>query len=251
MKKTTFSTLICLSLLTSLLAAQTPPPISEEARKHFVMGTTLFTDAKSADDYALVINEFKRAVDLGPQWPEARYNLGLAREAAGDYSGAIADFRLYQKFSLPEREARTVQDKIYQLEAKVEKARRKLSDEGAALIERLQLSTYSTDTYFTDAPVDCVGWMIHFVYEPVQNPGENAYRINPGHLAYQKSYSYKGKRLYTMPYELEPTGGLTFGREGIVNGRFTLSEDGLTLTERRHILGGGDWVVVYRKRAGR
>jgi hypothetical protein len=99
-------------------AVTTPPPVPEEARKHFVMGTTLFKDAKTPDDYSQVEGEFKQATDLAPQWPEARYNLALAKEAAGDYSGAEADLKLYQQFKLSDDEARTVQDKIYAVEAK-------------------------------------------------------------------------------------------------------------------------------------
>src|SRR5258706_11855338 len=75
--------------------AKTPPQIPEEARKHFVIGTTLFKDAKTADDFVQVENEFKQAADLAPQWPEARYNLALAKEAAGGYSGAKADLETY------------------------------------------------------------------------------------------------------------------------------------------------------------
>ena len=82
------------------------------------MGTTLFKDAKTPDDYAQVESQFKQAVDLAPQWPDARYNLALSEEAAGDYSGAMADLKLYQQFKLSDPEARTVQDKIYALEAK-------------------------------------------------------------------------------------------------------------------------------------
>ena len=128
MKTNTLFVLICLSLLATAFYAQTPSPIPEEARKHFVMGTTLFKDAKTADDYAEVVSEFKQAMDLAPQWPEARYNLALAREAAGDYSGAMEDLKLYQKFKLSDTEARTIQDKIYALEAKQKK---KVSDEAA------------------------------------------------------------------------------------------------------------------------
>jgi hypothetical protein len=129
MNPRTLLALICFSLLAPSLFGQayapaastnttTPAPIPEEARKHFVMGTTLFKDAKTADDFLQVTNEFKQATDLAPQWSEARYNLALAREAAGDYSGAIDDLKIYQQFKLSDAEARTVQDKIYTLEAK-------------------------------------------------------------------------------------------------------------------------------------
>ena len=122
--------LICLSLAAPSAFAQSngptggtaaSPAVPEEARRHFVIGTTLFKDAKSHDDFVQVVSEFKQATDLAPQWPEARYNLALVKESAEDYSGAIADFKIYQKFSLSESEARTVQDKIYVLEAKQQK----------------------------------------------------------------------------------------------------------------------------------
>jgi tetratricopeptide (TPR) repeat protein len=132
LKKTKLLALIFLSLIAPLSFGQSkapagtgdvtaPPPIPEEARRHFVMGTTLFGDAKTVDDYSQAENEFKQAVDLAPQWPEARYNLALAREAAGDYSGAIADLKVYLQFKLSDGEARAVQDKIYALEAKRQK----------------------------------------------------------------------------------------------------------------------------------
>jgi len=98
------------------------PPIPEEARKHFVQGAALFKAAKSPEDFNQVSVEFLQSVRLAPWWPEARYNLALAREAAGDYPTAIAKLKLYQLFKLPETEARAVQDKIHALEAKQEKA---------------------------------------------------------------------------------------------------------------------------------
>jgi len=103
-------------------AVNQAPAVSEEARKHFVMGATLFKDAKTPNDYSQVVSEFKQATDLAPQWPDARYNLALAKDAAGDYSGAMDDLKLYQQFKLSDREARTAQDKIYALEAKQKKA---------------------------------------------------------------------------------------------------------------------------------
>src|SRR6266404_6705954 len=71
MKAHTLLGLIYLSFLAPQLFAQTngstSPVIPEEARRHFVMGTTLFKDAKTADDFAQVVSEFKQAADLAPQ----------------------------------------------------------------------------------------------------------------------------------------------------------------------------------------
>jgi hypothetical protein len=134
-------------LVTPSLFAQAPvttPPISEEARKHFVIGTTLFKDAKTAGDFSQVESEFKQAADLAPQWPDARYNLALAKEAAGDYSGAMTDLKLYQQFKLSESEARTVQDKIYALEAKASIVAKKQAEENqiAAAAEEKKRDTH-------------------------------------------------------------------------------------------------------------
>ena len=146
MKSNTLYLLICLALLTPSLFAQAPSPIPEEARKHFVKGATLFKEAKTADDFVQVVSEFKQATELAPQWPDARYNLGLAKEAAGDYPGAMADLKLYQQFKLPDTESRTVQDKIYELEAKQEKissaenARREAAAKEKADSDRIALA---------------------------------------------------------------------------------------------------------------
>ncbi len=107
------------------------PPIPEEARRHFVRGTTLFKDAKSPDDYKQVVDEFLQAARIAPWWPDARFNWALAQEAAGDYNNAFDNVKLYLLFKLPDAEARAAQDKIYALEAKQEKAQ-KAKNESAA-----------------------------------------------------------------------------------------------------------------------
>jgi len=110
------------------------PAVPEEARKHFMRGAALFKDAKSQDDFKLVSDEFSQAVRLAPWWPEALYNLALVTEAANDYAQSSADLKFYQLFKLSDAEARSVQDKIYGLEAKAEKAvkDKELAAEGAA-----------------------------------------------------------------------------------------------------------------------
>ena len=54
------------------------PPIPEEARRHYVSGTTLFKQAKSTDDIKQAADEFEQATRLAPWWPEARFNYALA-----------------------------------------------------------------------------------------------------------------------------------------------------------------------------
>ena len=94
------------------------PPIPSEARKHFVMGKTMFKEAKSPADSALAADEFLQAARLAPSWPEARYNAAMAYEAAGNFADAIENLKVYQQFKLPGTEAQAIQDKIWALEAK-------------------------------------------------------------------------------------------------------------------------------------
>jgi len=94
------------------------PPIPEEARRHFVMGQTMFKSAKSPNDFRMATDEFLQSVRLAPWWPEALYNSALGGEAQGDYGWAISTLKDYLLFKLPEAEARAAQDKIYALEAK-------------------------------------------------------------------------------------------------------------------------------------
>jgi len=108
------------------------PSVPEEARKHFVKGAALFKEAKSPADFTQVLDEFKEAARLAPGWPEARYNFALACESAGEYPSAMANLKLYQLFKLPDAEARSVQDKIYVLEAKTEKTAKESSPEAVA-----------------------------------------------------------------------------------------------------------------------
>ena len=103
--------------------------VPQEARRFFVMGVTLFKDAKTPEEFSEAAGKFRQATTAAPQWPEARYNLALAEEAAGDYAGANADLKTYLNFKLPAEEAQKVQDKIYTLEAKAEKAAKQRAEE--------------------------------------------------------------------------------------------------------------------------
>jgi hypothetical protein len=104
------------------VAMEKLPPVPEEARKHFIKGGVLFKEAKSPADFTQALDEFKQAVQIAPWWAEARLNLALACESASEYASAIENLKLYLLFKLPDAEARVVQDKIYALEAKQEKA---------------------------------------------------------------------------------------------------------------------------------
>ena len=75
-----------------------------------------------------------QSLHLAPWWAEARYNSALAREASGDFNGAIAELKIYLVFSLADTERREAQDKIYALEAKTQLAAEKKTEEDSKVV---------------------------------------------------------------------------------------------------------------------
>ena len=95
---------------------------SGEARRHGIIATTLEKDAKEPSDYDLVIKEYDAALAAAPWWPEAMVSKAKTCEAQGQYQKAIDSLKHYLLTKPIEADARTAQDKIYALEAKLEKA---------------------------------------------------------------------------------------------------------------------------------
>jgi hypothetical protein len=108
------------------------PPVPEEARKHFIRGSVLFKDAKTADDFSKSAAEFSQAIQISPLLAEAHYNLAMVNEASADYVSAVYRLKVYQLFKLSPEEARRVQDKIYALELKSEQRTQKIAEEQRA-----------------------------------------------------------------------------------------------------------------------
>jgi len=56
----------------ALVQTMSPTPaIPEEARRHYVVGKTLFEGAKKPEDFNDAIAEYKSALLAAPWWPEA------------------------------------------------------------------------------------------------------------------------------------------------------------------------------------
>ena len=122
---------------------------SDKARQYFVIGATLFKDVHSTSDYKRVVEAFSKAVELAPKWPDAHYNLALVLEAKANsrplnrdaaqnhirdmYMLAILHLKIYLDLHtavadpknpvvLSESERGKIQDKIYELKARAQKA---------------------------------------------------------------------------------------------------------------------------------
>ena len=108
--------------LSSLWAAE----ISRDVRKHMLRGEAAMEEAKDTTDYQDAVNEFKKAIKYAPNWGDAWYNLGVAQESAGDYTGAITSFNKYLNLNPQASDRSTIEDRIIKLEYRQEKARKEI-----------------------------------------------------------------------------------------------------------------------------
>lgn len=95
--------------------------VSDDARRHFDRGMAAVEMANSPDGYAPAIKEFKQAVSLAPNWPDAYYNLGKAQEKAEQYSDAIASLRQFLVVAPNANDAEAAKTLINKLEYKNER----------------------------------------------------------------------------------------------------------------------------------
>ncbi len=105
------------------------PAVPEEAKRFMVRGETFFKEATSETDFAEAVNEFEQALHIAPWLPAGYFNRGLAEEGAGHYDRAINSFKLYLLSSPAAEDVEKVQEKIYVLEARWDKARRRQVEE--------------------------------------------------------------------------------------------------------------------------
>jgi hypothetical protein len=94
------------------------PAISEEARRHYVVGKTLADGAKKPEDFNEAIAEFKSALLAAPWWPEANRDYALTLEAAERFDEATAYVKLYMATNPGDERLRAAQDELYKIEAR-------------------------------------------------------------------------------------------------------------------------------------
>jgi ankyrin repeat protein len=94
------------------------PAIPEDARKHFIEGTTIVKSAKNPAHQALAAQSFTEALKIAPWWGDAYYNLGAAQELAEKYNETEQAFNFSLLGNPSEQQKRDMQDRIYALGAK-------------------------------------------------------------------------------------------------------------------------------------
>jgi tetratricopeptide (TPR) repeat protein len=103
-------------------AMKPTPAVPEEARRQYIMGKTLFDDARNVQDFNDAIEKFRKALLIAPWWPEANRDLGMALQAAQQYDEAIKVLKLYIATNPGEELSRRARNEIYKIEARQEKA---------------------------------------------------------------------------------------------------------------------------------
>lgn len=95
------------------------PVVSEEAMRSFVMGETIFKQAKNIRSAYEAANAFETATNLAPWWGDAYWNRAVARELTGQYVSAKEALRLYLLTNLSVDERRIAQNRIYAIDAQM------------------------------------------------------------------------------------------------------------------------------------
>ncbi len=111
-------------IISLALALKPAPAVPPEAKRHLNRGRAAFEAAKTATDIGDAVSEFHQAALAAPWWGSAYYNLGLAKEKAGEYAAAKRDLKLYLLAVPGARDAEAVQGLIDGIEYRLEKAAR-------------------------------------------------------------------------------------------------------------------------------
>ena len=108
------------ALLKTAAKLKPAPAVPTEARRHFVKAVTLQKDAKDAGELEGAIAEYRLALAEAPWWADAYYNLAVAQEGAAKFADAKKNLGLY--LLTGPKDAESAQDRLFALEARMEKA---------------------------------------------------------------------------------------------------------------------------------
>lgn len=89
--------------------------VSEEVRAHRVAAEAAVKEKRFED----AVNEYGEALKVAPGWPQGHFNRGLILAEVGAYGAAGREMKRYLLLEPDAENARQVQDKIYEWQAKV------------------------------------------------------------------------------------------------------------------------------------
>lgn len=109
------------SALKVILKMKSPPPIPEEANKHFIYGNTALKNAKTPEDAEVALVEYYLALKFAPWVAEYFWNISLAHEQKEEYLEAEKVLQLYTiaaTKNLDPQQIKDIEEKRFQLEYK-------------------------------------------------------------------------------------------------------------------------------------
>lgn len=104
---------------TTAFAQQTP---EEEARRYYLRGIAAVEMAKSNEDLAAAIVEFRKATQVAPGMASAWHNLGMVQARVGQLKEAIESFTRYVAVAPKTEDTQKIRDEIIKLEYRLEQS---------------------------------------------------------------------------------------------------------------------------------
>jgi hypothetical protein len=144
----------------------------DEARTYLVRGMAAIEMAKSDDELAAAVEEFKKATEIDPTMAAAWYNMGAVQAKIGRFRDAIGSYNRYLALAPQADDARKIKDEVIKLGYRLEQSEKFQSlsgqwitaggawarvdaDGGKLTIRMKQLSfPESADVWMYDDPVN-------------------------------------------------------------------------------------------------
>jgi len=112
--------LVIIFLVFALSAPALAQNNAEDAHTYMVRGMAAVEMAKSNDELAAAVEEFKKATEIAPNLAPAWYNLGLAQAKIGQLKDAVESYRNYIALAPQAKDIQKIKDEIIKLEYRLE-----------------------------------------------------------------------------------------------------------------------------------
>ena len=96
--------------------------VSQEAQRHMIRGQVAMEDARDTSGFQKAVTEFRKAIELAPDWADAWFNLGVAQEKSGEIPSAIQSYKKYLELSPDSADRSDIETQIIRLEYRFEQA---------------------------------------------------------------------------------------------------------------------------------
>lgn len=173
---------------------QPPPALTEDAKRHMARGQAAIKAAKTQEDWAEAVKEYEKAVYFVPWYADAYYNLGIARDKAGQHDGAIWALRMYLMAKPLAEDSEQVKNLIFEIEYRQEKAANEISEKARLEQEKARRPAAKLGgTWIAEYSMETGGnppypWKETYKIEP-QGTNFNLILIDPGNSPYHGSFS--------------------------------------------------------------